>query len=153
MSRIRIVGGTIKKHTVGSHNMYSEQNIVFQSDKVVSEKGEEKGVTYGKPKKAPVVEKKQGKVKKIELITNLDLGSKNDKSGATQLGVVFGKQYTFIVTQYENETPLSRKLTKWHMRYHSPKYSKNKWIDIPLKVTGDKISLTMNEEDMCGRFI
>lgn len=49
MSRIRIVGGTIAKHTVGKHNMYAEENIVFHSDKIVSEKGEEKGVTYGEP--------------------------------------------------------------------------------------------------------
>ncbi len=153
MSRVRIVGGTIAKHTVGKHNMYAEENIVFHSGKVVSEKGDENGVTYGKSKTLPIVEKKQGKVKKIELITNLDLGSKNDKSGGTQLGMVFGKSYTFKVTQYENETSVSRKLTKWQMRYHSPKFSKNKWIDIPLKVTGDKVTLKMNEEDMCGRFI
>lgn len=50
MSRIRIVGGTIAKHTVGKHNMYAEENIVFHSDKIVSEKGDEKGVTYGEPK-------------------------------------------------------------------------------------------------------
>ncbi|GAA4772912.1 MULTISPECIES: Het-C domain-containing protein [Flavobacterium] len=50
MSRVRIVGGTIAKHTVGKHNMYAEENIVFHSDKIVSEKGEEKGVTYGEPK-------------------------------------------------------------------------------------------------------
>ena len=49
MSRIRIVGGTITKHTVGKHSMYAEENIVFQSAKVVSEKGDEKGVTYGSP--------------------------------------------------------------------------------------------------------
>ncbi|MET3047506.1 hypothetical protein, partial [Flavobacterium covae] len=64
-----------------------------------------------------------------------------------------GKEYTFQVTQYDNETPLTRRLTKWQMRYHSPKYSQNKWIDVPLKVTGDTVKITMNEEDMCGRFI
>ncbi len=57
MSRIRIVGGKITKHTVGSHNMYAEESIVFHSDKAIFEKGEEKGVTYGKPKKAPPVAK------------------------------------------------------------------------------------------------
>lgn len=42
MSRIRVVGGKITKHTVGSHNMYAEESIVFHSDKAISEKGEEK---------------------------------------------------------------------------------------------------------------
>ena len=60
MSRIRIVGGTITKHTVGKHSMYAEENIVFHSDKVVSEKGEEKGVTYGEPKSLPFISLETG---------------------------------------------------------------------------------------------
>lgn len=48
MSRIRIVGGTITKHTVGKHSMYAQENIVFHSDKIVSEKGDEGGVVYKK---------------------------------------------------------------------------------------------------------
>ncbi|WP_258931911.1 hypothetical protein [Flavobacterium oreochromis] len=38
--------------------------------------------------------------------------------------MIFGKEYTFQVKQYENETPFSKQLTKWQLRYHSPKYSK-----------------------------
>lgn len=55
MSRIRIVGGKITKTTVGAHHMYSEENIVFNSGKTITEVGEEKGVTYGEPKDAPPV--------------------------------------------------------------------------------------------------
>lgn len=63
MSRIRIVGGTITKHTVGKHSMYAEENIVFQSAKVVSEKGDEKGVTYGSPEIPPLGTKPEIKPK------------------------------------------------------------------------------------------
>ena len=53
MSRTRIVGGKIYKHSVGAHHMYAEENIVFNSNKFISETGEENGVTYGEPKDPP----------------------------------------------------------------------------------------------------
>jgi hypothetical protein len=53
MSRIRIVGGTITKTTEGAHHMYSEENIVFNSSKAITEVGEKNGIVYGKPKDAP----------------------------------------------------------------------------------------------------
>lgn len=55
MSRIRIVGGTITKTTGGAHHMYSEENIVFNSGKTITEVGEENGITFGEPQKAPVI--------------------------------------------------------------------------------------------------
>ena len=53
MSRIRIVGGTITKTTEGAHHMYSEENIVFNSGKTITEAGEENGIVFGEPKDAP----------------------------------------------------------------------------------------------------
>lgn len=50
MSRIRIVGGTINKTTEGAHHMYSEENIVFNAGKAITEVGEENGIVYGEPK-------------------------------------------------------------------------------------------------------
>lgn len=49
MSRIRIVGGKITKTTGGAHSMYSEENIVFNSAKTVTETSDV-GITYGEPK-------------------------------------------------------------------------------------------------------
>src|SRR6187402_2873811 len=53
MSRIRIVGGTITKTTGGAHHMYSEENIVFNSSKTITEVGEENGIVFGEPKSPP----------------------------------------------------------------------------------------------------
>jgi hypothetical protein len=55
MSRIRIVGGTITKTTEGAHHMYSEENIVFNSSKAITEVGEKNGIVYGEPKDAPKI--------------------------------------------------------------------------------------------------
>lgn len=62
MSRLRIVGGIITKTTVGAHNMYSEENIVFNSGKTITEVGEENGITFGEPKDAPEIKNKTEKV-------------------------------------------------------------------------------------------
>jgi hypothetical protein len=55
MSRIRIVGGAITKTTEGAHHMYSEENIVFNSSKAITEVGEKNGIVYGEPKDAPKI--------------------------------------------------------------------------------------------------
>jgi predicted chitinase len=55
MSRIRIVGGTITKTTTGAHHMYSEENIVFNSGKTITEVGEENGIIFGEPKDPPQI--------------------------------------------------------------------------------------------------
>jgi hypothetical protein len=55
MSRIRIVGGTITKTTEGAHHMYSEENIVFNSNKTITEVGKENGIVFGEPKDAPIL--------------------------------------------------------------------------------------------------
>ena len=57
MTRIRIVGGKIIKTTKGNHNIYSEGSIVQNAGGTISEIGEEKGVSFGKTKKAPKPEK------------------------------------------------------------------------------------------------
>ncbi|WP_264551492.1 hypothetical protein [Flavobacterium sp. N2038] len=58
MSRVRIVGGTITKTTVGDYNMYSEGNIVFNSGKSVSLTSDA-GIVYGEPKDAPPLKTKE----------------------------------------------------------------------------------------------
>ncbi|WP_395077812.1 hypothetical protein [Flavobacterium sp.] len=57
MSRIRYVGGTITKTTVGDHKIYSEGNIVQNAGGTITETGDENGVSFGKPKKPPVIDK------------------------------------------------------------------------------------------------
>ena len=58
MTRIRNVAGTITKTTVGNHNIYSEGNIVQNAGGTITETGDEKGVSFGKPKNAPKIENK-----------------------------------------------------------------------------------------------
>ncbi len=96
----------------------------------------------------------QYKVKSIQCLTKLDLGSANTTNKtATQNGLVFDKKYTFKVTEYQGEVPKNKHIIKWKLKYHSPIYSKNKWIEKDLKVTGDTLTLHMNRADMCGRFV
>ena len=52
MSRIRIVGGTITKTTGGDHNIYSDENIVYNAGKTITETSD-KGIVYGEPKDPP----------------------------------------------------------------------------------------------------
>jgi hypothetical protein len=57
MSYRLIVGGKITKTTGGDHKMYSEGDIVLNSAKTITITGKQKGVSFGKPKKAPPLEK------------------------------------------------------------------------------------------------
>jgi hypothetical protein len=150
MSRVRIVGGTITKTTGGDHNIYSEGNIVYNSGTSVSLTSDV-GINYGEPK-APPVKIVNEAVKEIELLTTLDQGSSNDRLlGNTQPGMIFGKAYHFKVKSYVKDTPKNLANIKWMIKYHS--LSQNKWLEIPLSTKGDSIGITMNDEDMCGRFV
>ncbi|MFC4477654.1 hypothetical protein [Flavobacterium chungangensis] len=149
MSRVRIVGGTITKTTGGDHNIYSDGNIVYNSGTSVSLTSDT-GITHGEPKDLPVQIVNEA-VKEIELLTALDLGSKNDRSGTTQLGMIFGKAYHFKVKSYVKSPPANIRDIKWMIKYHS--LSQNKWLEIPLSTKGDSVTITMNDEDMCGRFV
>ncbi|KIA98888.1 hypothetical protein OA93_08370 [Flavobacterium sp. KMS] len=62
MSRIRIVGGTITKTTVGDHNIYSDGNIVYNSGKAITETSDV-GISYGEPKSPPKQEIVESKYK------------------------------------------------------------------------------------------
>jgi len=117
--------------------------------------GKEDGITehnYVAPEKKEEEAKKTSKetVKEIELLTDLDDGSANDQSGGLQKGMIFGKSYQFKVKSYAEETPKDKSVIKWMLKYHS--LSENKWIEIPLALKGDTVKITMNEEDICGRF-
>ncbi|WP_149207580.1 hypothetical protein [Flavobacterium johnsoniae] len=149
MSRIRLVGGTITKTTGGDHNIYSEGNIVYNSGQAVTETSDT-GIKYGDPKDAPVKEVNEA-VKEIELITKLDQGSANDKTGTFQDGMIFGKTYHFKVKSYVKDSPKNKLNIKWILRYHS--LADNSWKEISLSQKGESLKITMNEEDMCGRFI
>lgn len=112
-----------------------------------------KGVNNDKNEERKPVKTGTTQVKTIERITKLDLGSKNDKSGTTQEGMVFGKNYSFKVTEYTNGDPIDKSKIKWMIKYHSPELSKNKWVEIPSTITGENYTIFVNEKDMCGRFV
>lgn len=103
---------------------------------------------YYIPEKA----KKETKVKTIQLITVLDSGSANDNSGTgTQEGMLYGKTYEFKVVAFTQETPADKSVINWMYKYHS--LSENKWIEKKLPIKGETLKFTLNEKDMCGRFV
>ncbi|MCH4830409.1 MULTISPECIES: hypothetical protein [Flavobacterium] len=53
MTRIRNVGGKIIETTKGNDIWYAKEDIVLNSLKSISFKGDEKGVSYGKPEDPP----------------------------------------------------------------------------------------------------
>lgn len=89
-------------------------------------------------------------VKKIKLTTPLDDGSANDGSGGLQKGIVLEKNYTFEVESYTNKAPKNLSSIKWVMKYHSLK--DNSWKERELNAKGNRITITFNEPDICGRF-
>ena len=51
MSRTRIVKGKYTKVSLKGHSMYSNESIITNATKTVTEKGSEKGISYGEPEK------------------------------------------------------------------------------------------------------
>ncbi|WP_375605704.1 HET-C-related protein [Flavobacterium davisii] len=58
MTRIRNVGGKITETTKGNDVWYAKEDIVLNSLKTVSFKGDEKGVSYGKPESPEITTEK-----------------------------------------------------------------------------------------------
>lgn len=58
MSRTRIVKGTYTKVSEKGHSMYSNENIVTNATKTVTEEGTEKGLYWGSPKNPPATTNK-----------------------------------------------------------------------------------------------
>ena len=148
MSRTRIVKGNVTEITGGNYKIYSGGDCEYHVGKQMKQVA--KQTTYGTPAKAP---KKQSptRVKEIERITPLDDGSANDGSGGTQKGFIFGKTYEFKVKSFTNGNPISNQLIKWTHKYHN--LSNNQWTEVPLNTRGDTLKLTLNDPEMCGRFV
>jgi hypothetical protein len=147
MSRTRIVKGNITEITGGTSRIFGE-NIQINSNGRIDYFA--KNYTHGDPKEPPV-KIANGAVKEIELLTPLDQGSANDKSGKFQDGMIFGKTYHFKVKSYIKDPPVNIAQIKWMIKYHS--LSQNKWLEIPLTAKGNSVTIEMNEKDMCGRFV
>jgi len=152
MSRVRIVGGTITKTSKGATTIEVLDGH-FKSTAAKENRwvGDEKGNTHHDYKAPEKKETKEG-VKEIELLTPLDFGSTNDKArGFTNQGMIFGKTYHFRVKSYIKDVPKNKSDIKWLLKYHC--LSENKWKEIPLSAKGDNVKITMNNEDLCGRFV
>lgn len=147
MSRTRIVKGNITEITKGTSRIFGKSIQINSSGRI---EYFAQNYTYGDPQ-SPPLKVMDGAVKEIELLTALDKGSANDKSGTYQDGMIFGKSYHFKVKSYFQNPPANITDIKWMIKYHSP--SQSKWIEIPLSAKGDSVTITMNDEDMCGRFI
>jgi hypothetical protein len=146
MSRIRIVQGTITKTTAGDHNIYTDGSIVYNSGTTVTQTSDI-GINYGdEPKDAP---KKEG-VKEIEVQTKLGLGSKNDNSGKTQEGFVFGNEYILKVKQYlEDKKPENLNMIRWSYSYISDEGVVIGNID----QTGEEVKFKTKDLKQCGKTI
>ena len=110
------------------------------------------GVINDKNEERKPVKTEMTQVKTIELTTDLDDGSANDGSEGIQKGMIFGKKYSFKVTEYTNGEPKDKSKIKWMIKYQSPELSKDKWVEIPSTITGENYTIFANEKDMCGRF-
>ncbi|PBI82725.1 hypothetical protein BSF41_47330 [Flavobacterium sp. ACN2] len=144
---IRVKGNIIEK-TGGTSRVYAKGGIEHNSNGKIEYFAE--SYSYGEPQKPPL-KLMDGAVKEIELLTALDLGSANNKSGKTQQGMIFGNTYHFRVKSYMKDPPNNLSTIKWMIKYESP--SQNKWLEIPLTAKGNSIKITLNDEDMCGCFI
>jgi hypothetical protein len=147
MSRTRIVKGNITEITGGTSRIFGN-SIQINSNGRIDYFAP--SYTYGDPK-APPVKPIKGAVKEIELLTALDQGSDNAKSDKSQPGMIFGNTYHFKVKSYVKDPPANLADIKWMLKYKSP--SQNKWLEIPLSAKGDSVKITLNDEDMCGRYI
>lgn len=147
MSRTRIVKGNITEITKGTSRIFGKSIQINSSGRI---EYFAQNYTYGDPQPPPL-KVMDGAVKEIELLTALDKGSANDKSGTYQDGMIFGKSYHFKVKSYFQNPPANITDIKWMLKYHST--SQNKWIEISLSARGDSVTITMNDEDMCGRFV
>ena len=152
--KITIIAKNIKGNANGQVR-YDAKKISNTSGGVFSQNGKTKGTSYGKAdeRKPPVKSTSATtKVKEIELITALDDGSANDKSGGIQKGMVFGKTYEFRVKSFTGDKePSDKSKINWIVKYHS--LSKNQWQEINLKAKGEVMKLFVNEKEMCGRFV
>lgn len=100
----------------------------------------------------PKKEEKETRVKTIECVTTLDLGSANDGTRTKhQQGMLYGETYEFKVTDYTEGIPENKSSINWMYKYHS--LSEDKWIEKKLSPVGDTLKFTVNEKDMCGRFV
>jgi hypothetical protein len=156
MSRETYCEGTATYSSTGKTTIHAfDGDVTFISATKNRWSGKENGIAehnYVAPEKNKEEPKKEGKesVKEIELLTALDDGSANDQSGKLQPGMIFGKAYQLKVKSYAKDTPKDKSTIKWMLKYHS--LSENKWVEIPLPLKGENVKITMNEEDMCGRF-
>ena len=103
MSRIRIVKGKYTKVSLKGHSMYSNESIITNATKTVTEKGSEKGISYGNPDNSPATQIKpkclvefrpHGNWKGefgFDWIRSGDSGLEGDK---TWIKRILGKHYT-----------------------------------------------------------
>ena len=103
MTRIRNVAGTITKTTVGNHNIYSEGNIVQNAAGTITETGEEKGVSFNKPK--TYKPKTDLKITKVE-------GPFDENNKLVKI-VKKGVFYTYKATPSRKLEKGEEKLLKW----------------------------------------
>lgn len=153
VGKITIIAKNIKGNANGQVR-YDAKKISNTSGGVFTQNGKGNGISYRNSEKRKAQVKTTTvtyKVKEIELITALDGGSLNDKSGGTQKGMVFGKTYEFKVKSYVDKEPQNKSVINWMFKYHN--LSKNKWEEINLKAKGEVMKLFVNEKEMCGRYV
>jgi len=107
MSRIRIVGGKIVKTTGGNHNMYSEENIVFNSAGAITETSDV-GISFGEPREAPKL-----KFTDIE-VTKVD-GPFDDERNLVK-DIKAGESYMYKATPSRTPTNFELRLLKWAIK-------------------------------------
>lgn len=107
MSRIRIVGGKLTKTTGGDHNMYSEENIVFNAAGAITETSDG-GISFGEPKKAPKLKMTDVEVTKVEGPFDVERNLVKE--------IKVGESYMYKATPSRVPSDFELKLLKWAIK-------------------------------------
>ena len=111
------------------------------------------GVLYDKKK--PIERKgiEPTQVKSIKLLTDLDDGAANDGSGTIKekSGILFDKEYEFIVESFTNDEPADMNLIKWAVSFTDSETGKYYENILKNPAFGKSITIDFTDTTTCGQ--
>ncbi len=92
------------------------------------------------------------RVKTIECLDELDLGSQNDTSGRLDKeGVILNKTYRFRVKDYTNGEPKNPNNIRWSLKYTNPETGQQELNILKNKdYNGIQLNINFTERECCG---
>lgn len=96
-------------------------------------------------------------IKSIKIGSVLDNGSANDgstnngKKIKLQEGILYGKNYTFEVTEYVGKRTTELTSIKWEIFYND--FDTGEIVNLPINARGERITINMGNLESCGRYL